>query len=289
MNAFAISALAGFVVFVGVYSSFEYWFQRIWMPMSQLTDRTVEVADDLFLFMKRQDFLRIQTLVSGFFGGFVAFLFWALSPLLAIIIGGYVFYFAWRIPLLYLLNFEKPNRVGLLSVQMVDGLTLMANGLKAGLSVPQALEVVVREMPNPIKQEFGKVLNENQLGTALDVAFEGLSRRIGSEDVSMFVTSVNILSQTGGNQAETYQNIVKTIRERLKLQSKIQAMTAQGMTSAVIVSLLPWALGIMLYFIDPERMRPMFFHPAGWVILTMVLVLEVVGFSIIRWIVKIKV
>ena len=289
MNAVAISALAGFVVFVGMYNTFDYWVQRIWMPMSQLTDRTVEAAKDLFILKERSEILRVQILISGLLAAVFVFLFWAASPIVAVIIGGFVFQGAWKIPLFYLVNFEKPNRVSQLSVQMVDALTLMANGLKAGLSVPQALEIVVREMPNPIKQEFGQVLSENQLGTALDVAFESLSRRIGSEDVSMFVTSVNILSQTGGNQAETYQNIVKTIRERLKLQSKIQAMTAQGMMSAVIVSALPWVLGLMLYFIDSERMRPLFFHPAGWAILALVLLLEGAGYFLIRWIVKIKV
>lgn len=289
MNSIAISVLAGFVIFLGVYVTFDHWYQRIWMPMSQFTDLTVATCKDLFIFRSRESLLKIQSAISGIIAAMFLFIFWGLAPGVAILLAAVVFYYAWKIPYFYFVKIVKPARVLKLSVQMVDGLSLMANGLKAGLSVPQALEIVVREMPHPISQEFGQVLNQNQLGTPLDVAFDDLSRRIDSEDVSMFVTSVNILSQTGGNQAETYQNIVKTIRERLKLQGKISAMTAQGMTSAVIVGMLPWALMVMLYVVDPERMKPMFFHPVGWLILVAILGLEGIGFFVILKIVKIKV
>jgi len=289
MNSITLAVLSGFVVFLGTYITFDYWYQRIWMPMSQVTDLTLATAKDLFVFKTREAMIKIQLFCSLPFAFVFLFFFWSLSPVVGLIIGGFAMFHAWKIPFFYYTKFVRPSRVNMLSVQMVDGLTLMANGLKAGLSVPQALEIVVKELPNPISQEFGQVLNQNQLGTALDVAFEELARRIGSEDVMMFVTSVNILSQTGGNQAETYQNIVKTIRERLKLQGKISAMTAQGMTSAVIVGLLPWGLGAMLYMVDPDKMRPLFTTPMGWAICLMILILEAIGFFVIMKIVNIKV
>jgi tight adherence protein B len=288
MNTITISIVSGFVVFMGVYLSFDYWYQRIWMQMLLITDDTFATYKDLFIFKTKDQVMRDQLLVSGILSILMLVIFFSVLPL-GLLIAGFVFFHSWRLPRFFLKTFIKPQRVSNLSVQMIDGLTLMANGLKAGLSVPQALEIVVKEMPAPISQEFGQVLNANQVGTPLDVAFEELMKRMGSEDVSMFVTSVNILSETGGNQAETYQNIVKTIRERIKLQQKITAMTAQGMTSAVIVGILPWALAVMLYIADAERMKPLFFTPPGWVILLLVLILEAVGFFVILKIVKIKV
>ena len=231
---------------------------------------------------------RELVIFSGVAAGFVLFVTWP-SVFIGIPFAFGAFVGVWRLPKLYYNLIVRPARVGQFSLQMVDALTLMANGLKSGLNIPQTLQIVVDEMPNPIRQEFSLVLSENRVGKSLEEAFENLSNRMKSEDVSMFVTSVNILSETGGNVAETFQNIVKTIRERLKLQNKISAMTAQGMTSAAIVGALPWVMGGVMYAADPEATRPLFTNPAGWAILLVVLVMEMVGIFFILKIVKIKV
>src|SRR5690606_27062927 len=127
-----------------------------------------------------------------------------------------------------IVDFIYRRRVEKLTMQMIDGLALMSNGLKSGLSIVQALNLVVEEMPNPIHQEFALILNQNKLGVPLEEAFTNFANRVESDDVEMFVTSVNILKETGGNLAETFDTIVTTIRERLKVQKKISAMTAQG-------------------------------------------------------------
>ena len=103
---------------------------------------------------------------------------------------------------------------------MVDALSLMSNGLKSGLSIVQSLGLVTQEMPNPIRQEFNLILSENKLGVSLEDAFINLAKRIKSDDVEMFVTSVNILKETGGNLAETFDTIVITIRERIKVEKQ---------------------------------------------------------------------
>ena len=112
----------------------------------------------------------------------------------------------------------------------------MGNALKSGLNLPQAMKLCVDEMQGPISQEFKTVLDKNRIGQSIEDGLTELSRRLPSEDVSMFVVSVNILRETGGNMAETFSTITTTIRERLKLKGKIDAMTAQGMTSAFVVS-----------------------------------------------------
>lgn len=288
MNALSVSMSAGLLFFLAIYLPFGYWQTRIWSPIAEEAKRGAQLAQDLFRKRTVDEHLRLM-LASGFLCGLV--LFWLMWPVIwmALPLSVAAFFVGIRIPRIYLEKFVQPKRIALFSVQMVDALTLMGNGLKSGLNVPQTLQIVVDEMPVPIKEEFDLVLKETRLGRSLEEAFQNMGRRIASDDVSMFVTSVVILMETGGNLAETFQNITKTIRERLKLQGKIQAMTAQGMTSAFIVSALPWALAAMLYMVDPENVRPLFTTLPGWGILLVVITLEAIGFFIILKVVKIRV
>lgn len=188
-----------------------------------------------------------------------------------------------------IVNMMYRRRVKTFVLQMVDGLSLMSNGLKSGLSVVQSMGLVMDEMPNPIRQEFSLILNQNKLGVPLEEALTNLSKRIASDDVEMFVTTVNILKETGGNLAESFDTIVTTIRERIKIESKIDAMTAQGFYQGVFVMMVPPALGFVFYQSDPEFMKPMFTTPLGWAVLSGVVLLQTVGFFVIMKIVKVEV
>jgi tight adherence protein B len=201
---------------------------------------------------------------------------------LVIIIAG------WSLPLKFVQNmFNK--RCDKLVDQMVDGLTIMANGIKAGLSVPQTMERVVENLNNPISQEFNLVLSQIRLGRSVEEALLDLGERIPRPDVQMFVTAINILKETGGNLAETFSTIVVTIRERQKIEKKIEAMTAQGMMQGLIVSLVPMVLIILFFFIDPAFIRPMFNTPLGLFIFMMIIGLVIIGGVMMRKIVKIDV
>lgn len=180
-------------------------------------------------------------------------------------------------------------RVERFNIQMVDGLGLMANGLKSGLSVVQAIGMVKNEMPNPFSQELDYVLKQQQLGVSVEEAFQNLATRIGSEDVNMFVTAVVILKETGGNLAETFETIVLVIRERIKVEKKISAMMRQNLAQGAIVAMMPFALMAMFYFSDPEFMMPMFREPLGWVLLGAAFTFWVLGVAMIYKVVQIKV
>lgn len=188
-----------------------------------------------------------------------------------------------------IVDFMYQQRVDQFTNQMIDGLALMANGMKSGLSVVQAMGVVTQELPDPIRQEFTMVLNENKLGVSVEEAFTNLSRRIVSDDVEMFVTSVNILKETGGNLAETFDTIVTTIRERIKIQNKIKSMTAAAFLQGMTVLAVPPALGVMFYLQDPEYMKPMFETTVGWVLIFVVFLIEIIAFFVIMKLVKIEV
>ncbi len=287
MKAYIIFG-SGICFFLASYIGFEYWYRKYWLKIIAIRDETRTLYDDCFV-RKTPERVLYEMLGVGAGLGFLCFLIFWPKIYFSLSMGIFIFWWGVRLPRYWLKKFVRPKRVKQFSNQMVDGLTLMGNGLKSGLNVPQTLQIVVDEMPPPISQEFGLVLNENKVGLSLEEAFVNLAKRIPSEDVTMFVTSVNILRETGGNIAETFTTIVKTIRDRLKLQAKIEAMTAQGMTSAIIVSSLPWLLGVMMYFLDPVMMRPMFTTIPGFAILILIAIIEAIGFFVILKIVRIRV
>jgi tight adherence protein B len=166
---------------------------------------------------------------------------------------------------------------------------LMANGVKAGLSVQQCMERIQENLANPISQEFGLVLSQMRLGRGMSEALNDLGMRIPKPDVQMYVTSVNILSETGGNMAETFQTITFTIRERQKIEKKIDALTAQGVTQGVIITLIPFGLLAVFAIVDPAYVRPLFTTTLGFIALFMMLALQTIGGIMIKKIVKIQV
>ena len=190
-------------------------------------------------------------------------------------------------PLIFKNLYEK--RCSQFVDQMVDALTIMANGIKSGTNPQQSMQRVVEIMGNPISSEFGQVITQTQFGQSFEEALSDLATRIPRPDVQMFVTAVNILKETGGNMAETFQTIVSTIRERQKLEKKISAMTAQGVMQGIIVTSIPFILGAVFYAVDPKFIQPMFNTTLGLVLLVVMLTLQVIGGMMIKKIVTIKV
>ena len=190
-------------------------------------------------------------------------------------------------PLIFKSLYEK--RCSQFVDQMVDALTIMANGIKSGTNPQQSMQRVVEIMGNPISSEFGQVITQTQFGQSFEEALSDLATRIPRPDVQMFVTAVNILKETGGNMAETFQTIVSTIRERQKLEKKISAMTAQGVMQGIIVTSIPFILGAVFYAVDPKFIQPMFDTTLGLVLLVVMLTLQVIGGMMIKKIVTIKV
>ena len=161
--------------------------------------------------------------------------------------------------------------------QMLEGMTLMANGMKVGLSVTQSMERVIEGIKGPLSKEFTLVLNKIKLGMSVEDALKEMSERVPMPDVVMLVTSVNILKETGGNLAETFSVIAETIRSRQKVQSKIKALTAQGMMQAKMISAVPFVLMGILYFANRAYVVVLFTTALGWVCLFLIVILVIIG------------
>ncbi|PIK14528.1 type II secretion system F family protein [Halobacteriovorax sp. JY17] len=209
---------------------------------------------------------------------------WVLGFILGLVFG----FIGFKIPK-PIINYLVERRINEYSGQMVDALTLLSNGIRAGLSVPQAIGMVVDEMPAPVSQEFNMILQQNRIGVPLEECFDNLAKRVPTEDNDMFVSSINILRETGGNLAEVFDTIVEVIRERVRLKQKIDTYTAQGMFQGMTIFLMPYGIGLIYFVSDPDSVKPMFTHPLGILLTLVALAFDFAGGFVIMKIVKIKV
>jgi len=183
----------------------------------------------------------------------------------------------------------KVKRVQKFNSQIGDSLVVMSNSLRAGFSFLQAMEMVAREMPAPISDEFNRTLREMNLGTPTEEALLNLNKRIESEDLDLVITAVLIQRQVGGNLSEILDGISHTIRERIRIKGEIKTLTAQGRISGIIVGALPVVIGLVLAVINPTYIGSLFTNPVGWGMLTAGAISQTVGIALIKKTVDIKV
>lgn len=144
-----------------------------------------------------------------------------------------------------------------------DALDLIVRAVRAGLPVPEAMEVVSREIRPPVGAVFRRLLDELRIGTAMDEALQRAADRVRVSDFRFFVVSVLLQSQTGGGIAETLANLSTIIRQRKALRLKARALTAEAQASAAIVAATPLVAGVGLFLIDRELMRALLIDPRG--------------------------
>jgi len=173
--------------------------------------------------------------------------------------------------------------------QLPDTLSALGAALQAGSALQGALRVIVAETGAPLGQEFGLLLREQRLGVPFEQALANLHARMPSESTGLVVAVLRIAAQTGGNLADTLERIAVTLRARLHLQGRIQALTSQGRMQAWVVASLPPLLALVLDQLEPEAMALLWHTPMGWMVLIAVAVLEGLGIYLIRRIVTIDV
>jgi tight adherence protein B len=194
----------------------------------------------------------------------------------------------WKLPR-PAVDFFEEKRKKKYQLQMVDALNLLANGIRAGLTMPQAIGMVVDELPAPVSQEFNLVLQQAKIGVPLDEALENLKKRVYTEDNEMFVTSVSILRETGGNLAEVFDTITLVIRERVRLQLKIDTYVASGKMQAYIIGCMPFAMIAMFGSGDPDYFPLLFGTVLGIIALLLICGMVGLGMFVILKIIDIKV
>ncbi|HNE05367.1 MAG TPA: type II secretion system F family protein [Anaerolineales bacterium] len=181
---------------------------------------------------------------------------------------------------------QQKQRLRRFNDQLPDMLNLMVNGLRAGYSTMQAMEAISKELPAPINDEFKRVVQEMQIGIPMETALDNLLRRIPSEDLDFVVTAINVQREVGGNLSEILDNISFTIRERIRIKGEVRVLTAQVRTSGTVLSLIPFGLTIILWFLNPDYLLSV---TKGGPICTAVIICVVLGLIISSYFIMMKI
>jgi tight adherence protein B len=177
---------------------------------------------------------------------------------------------------------RQADRLKKFNDQLLDMLALVANSLKVGYGITQAIETAARELPRPMSDELHRLVRDINLGVNPETALTNFMLRVHSYDLELIVTSILIQRKTGGNLAEVLENISHTIRERIEVHGEIRTLTAEGRISGYVLAGLPFVVMIALQFINPNYIGDLLAQPIGRLMLLTSLVLIFVGFFIIR-------
>jgi len=186
-------------------------------------------------------------------------------------------------------NIARGRRLKAFNNQLGDTINLMVNGIRAGYSVLQAMEAVSKEMGPPVADEFGRVVREVQLGLTVEHAMSNMLRRVPSDDLDMMITAINVQREVGGNLAEVLDSISYTIRERVRIKGELMAMTGQSRISGYMVGMVPVALAVFLYLINPTYIGQLVDHPCGYGMLGCAFVGITAGFAVMNKVMQIDV
>lgn len=192
------------------------------------------------------------------------------------------------LPILYLFRRRK-KRLSRLVGQLPDVFELLSQALRAGHSLASGMQLVAKETPDPAGTEFGRVFHEQNLGLKVEDALRNMAERVDMLDVRFFVTAVLIQRQTGGDLAEVLDKIGSVIRERIKLFGTVQALTAEGRLSGYVLLALPVVVFGAMLQVNREYAMLLLTDPAGKLMLTIAIVMQLMGWAMIKKIVNIKV
>lgn len=176
----------------------------------------------------------------------------------------------------------QASRYAKFSAQLPDGIMILSSCLKGGLSLLQAIEALVEEMPAPISQEFGMVIKENKMGVSLEESLSRLTKRMPSEDLNLMNTAILVARETGGNLPEVFGRLVATIRAKDNIRETVRTMTVQGRFQGAILSFLPFVFSIFIYKVNPDMLNQMLQSEQGKIMIAVAAVLQIAGILLIR-------
>ena len=153
--------------------------------------------------------------------------------------------------MVFALSYLRSRRIFNFAEQLPDAIDIITRGVRAGLPFSSSVTLVAREMADPVATEFGMLADEIAFGLDLRSALDNLYRRVGQEDLLFLTVAVSIQSQTGGNLGEILSRLSKLMRSRSKMRLKINALSAEGRLSAIALTLLPFALFLIINVISP--------------------------------------
>jgi tight adherence protein B len=224
--------------------------------------------------------IRIWLALAGFFGG------WLMMD--SLISGVGLMVIGAMLPPIYLRRRIHQRRLAF-AAQLTDVLVLLTGAVRAGFSLQQSLDFVVKEMPAPACEEFRRVQFEINLGLPLSHALNNLNERMQNDDLALRVTAININTQVGGNLVPMMKSVTSTIRDRIRLFGEVRALSSQQRFSSYILTLLPVGIAAVLFVLNPEYVRGMFTPGIALCFPIAAVVMVILGNIMIRAVSKIEV
>jgi tight adherence protein B len=278
-----------------VFSMFQTLLSEAQSLSTAHSEKTARDLEDLFLFIPVR---RIAE--AGWVSASICFLFVVMTGMLLLGTGSLALILislglgllagllGFRIPA-GIVSILKERRLRRFNMQLVDTLMNMSNALKAGFSITQSFETVVRDGTPPISQEFDVFLQQTRVGVSFSEALQSLDHRVGSEDLTLVIQAIEATRKTGGNLTEIFEKIAATIRERVRIQNRIRTLTAQQRLQGFVLGAMPAIIGVALFIVDPSLMGPFLHSKGGLATIGAVIILITLGGLWIRKIVRIDI
>ncbi len=187
------------------------------------------------------------------------------------------------------LSVKIKQRLEKFTEEFPDALTMIARSLRAGHSFTSAIQLVGDEIPDPVGELFKTAYEQQLLGLRITESLSNLNERIESLDLRFFTTAIAINNDVGGNLSEILENLAKTIRERLKIRRQVRVYTAQGRMTGYVLGVLPVFTFVMFNILNPKYESILYKETTGIYVLTLAVILQVIGFLVIRKIIKIRI
>jgi tight adherence protein B len=275
--------LYGIALFAAVSAGlFVFFFSRLKILSSKLSSRAIPPIK------KGRNFnLQFQFLIAGVLGFLAIFFGWFwFSAFLTVGLAwmGFRFFPSFKSKWRLKKRIEKMNDL------FPQTLGMAVQALKAGQTIPQVLEYLSKESASPLRDEWKRVCNEIDLGSSAEQALAQMGERYPSfSDFNQFLQSYKISRRTGANLTHLLEVLLEGTESRKRLLRKMDAMTAQARLSGLLMGLLPFLLAFVFFTMDPTILKPLVEQKAGWGILVLSLLMELMGFLWIRQLLRIEV
>jgi tight adherence protein B len=187
------------------------------------------------------------------------------------------------------LGYLASRRTRAFTRQLPEFLQLLATTLRSGFSLLQGLDTISHQIADPMGEQMRKVVAETRLGLTVSTALSDLARRVRSVDFDWVVTAISIQREVGGNLAELLDIVAETMTARERLRREARTLSAEGRIGAVIISVLPVAIGLFIYAVNPSYIDPLFTSATGRIFFIASVVLALIGILWMRKIVHIEI
>lgn len=272
-NALLLSGLAVYLVAIVIIPLLEQR-RQVWQAKEEQI--IAKQLDDMFYYDRSpKEIMRLYYILPPVLG----VLAWVFSQAMIFVLAGAML--GVFIPS-FILKTRDAQRRRKFSVQLLDAIMILSSSLKGGLSLLQALEVLVEEMPVPMSQEIGLLIRENKMGITLEDSLKNLKKRMNMEELGLVVNSILVARETGGDLIKVFSRLATTIRDNRKLKDSIKTLTLQGRLQAVIMSALPFLFIWWVLTFNRDHFDFMLKSEVGRMLLIIAAILQVVGMLLIH-------